>query len=212
LIPNPDTKELQQATFSMVSAPIPSNNSTIEIAVKATKYSPIQWLMEKAKEGDSILIGAEPTGSTFDFLSSHPTDPLVFIGAGIGITPILSITQYLESHPKSRIKPSTIGILHQARSSTEFLHWERLINFSKRTPRTKLAYLLSERANERELDRMDSELAQYTRIGTLPQFIADTRLDRNTNIILCGPVGFVSDTKRWLMTHQGIPEHKLHSD
>lgn len=62
-----------------------------------------QWLHAHISVGDSLLIHG-PSGTFFDSLEHHVTRPIVFLAAGIGITPIVSMVKHLlETQPSRRL-------------------------------------------------------------------------------------------------------------
>jgi ferredoxin-NADP reductase len=202
-----------KATFSLISAPIPTNEDTIEIAVKSTQYYPIQWMMEKAQIGDTLWIGAKPIGQMFEPILCAPTEPLTMIGAGIGITPILSIVQYLDYISKTSDIARNIEIIHQARSVKEFLCWPRLVAFAEKHPNVHLSYFVSDDRMIPSFGDHEEALRPCTKSGAF----ADSHLDAlhltsAHNVILCGPAGFVNATRQSILRRYDIPSHRIHSD
>lgn len=211
----PTQSEFQSApaTFSLVSSPHPQGDSTLEIAVKSTNYRTIRFLLDEAKEGSQLLIGGNPLGNLHLPLLRAPTAPLVLIGGGIGISPILSIVEQLKSRVHGTIRPENIDIVHQARDTTEFLFWPRLVEFAETTPRVSLSYFSSDVPIPEQSDQIPSSLRRYASVGMLgDSFLATLQLSQAHNFVVCGPKGFVAHTKQLLMTRFGVLERQIFID
>jgi ferredoxin-NADP reductase len=203
----------EKATFSLISAPVHSSEGTMEIAVKSTNYYPIRWLLDKAKIGETIFLDETPKGSMFLPVLHAPSDPLLLIGAGIGITPILSIVEYLKSIPNELAHPRKVDIIHQAKSPSEFLLWSRLTDFVKQTPNVGLSYIISEEPSIETMAHLDPLLRPHTKFGSIEESdFTSLNLTSLHHVILCGPPGFVFSTKQMLLRLAAIPEHRIHVD
>lgn len=194
----------------MISAPVPGNEHVLEIAVKSTNYAPIRWLLDKAKENETIMIDAQPLGEMHLPLLRTPTDPLVLIGGGIGITPILSIVEQLSSLKPTDPQPPRIDIFHQVANSVEFFSWRRLINFASLQSRANLSLLISDMPSKAQLLDLPPEIQPFTSFGVVNhRILQDLNLSQRHNFVVCGPPGFVDATRNTLVDRLGIHSDRI---
>ncbi|WKD61796.1 Stearoyl-CoA 9-desaturase electron transfer partner [Corynebacterium ciconiae DSM 44920] len=109
-------------SYSLTNAPVRGGDSTFHITVRAVDGGVVsQHLIAHARVGMAIRLAA-PAG---DF---HLTDPvaerLLFLSAGTGITPIISMLRYIEH--TGAIEHSSIVIAHSVRERDDLLFAEEL--------------------------------------------------------------------------------------
>lgn len=126
------------ASFSLISEP---SFPLLKIAVKETMYEPIQWLVHQSKIGDELIIsdafGDQHYPSKYLTTSEQP---LLLMGGGIGITPIIGIVEYLICNPH---KPIPVHIIHQVRTISDLVFHDRLYYFYCNYPQVQLTYLIN---------------------------------------------------------------------
>lgn len=211
MVREPASNTTHSATFSMVSAALPFNGNVLEIAVKATKYYPIRWLLDEAHQGDKIMIRANAIGRDFSPLLNASSTPLLLIAAGIGITPVLSFVQYLASSYDLTPQARTIQIVHQANSPTEFVLWRRLVDFADKHPNVNLSYLVSDSHHRAHLELLDAALKRYANFGELnDDRIRSLIVTPDTHVIMCGPAGFMSSVSNGISWLHGLPQTHIH--
>lgn len=197
---------LHAASFSLVSAPTPQNEQILEVAVKATNYYPIRWLLNEATVGDTLRISAAARGQQFGTLLDASSSPLILIAAGIGVTPILSIAQHLQAHPKTR----SVCVIHQAKTPAEFILWRRLVKFSELDPNARLLYFASEKHHQPNFDALDDSLRQKVTFGELDDdAVRSLAVSPDTQVIMCGPVGFMTSVSERILRLHSLPKGSI---
>ncbi|WP_151550059.1 MULTISPECIES: ferredoxin reductase [Corynebacterium] len=109
-------------SYSLTNAPVQGSDSIFHITVRAIDGGMVsQHLISHARAGMAIRLAA-PAG---DF---HLTDPvadhLLFISAGTGITPIISMLRYIAD--TGAIEDTTIVVAHSVRERSDLLFAEEL--------------------------------------------------------------------------------------
>ena len=185
-------------------------NDTLEIAAKSTGYAPIRWLFDEAQIGQRILVDPQPLGRMHLPLLKAPTDPLILIGAGIGITPILSIVDDLSKRNPSEEQPQSVAVLHQASNPAEFLHWDRLVDFLPRLPNSKLKFFISDPPSTDPAADLPSQIRPFSAFGVVNESVLDSlNPSPQHNFVVCGPPGFVDATKNTLMARFKVTEDRI---
>lgn len=194
----------------MISAPSTGNGDYLEIAAKSTSYAPIRWLFDEAQTGQRILVDAQPLGRMHLPLLRAPTAPLILIGAGIGITPILSIVDDLSNRKASEEQPQSVAVLHQASNPAEFLHWERLMDFLRRRPDSKLKFFISDPPSTGQTTDLPPQIRPHSAFGIVNESVLDSlNPTPQHNFVVCGPPGFVDATKNTLMARFKVTEDRI---
>ena len=138
-------------------------------------------LHDAVHEGDSLVLSG-PFGEFT--LPPESRAPLVFVSAGIGITPIAAMLRGLP-----RDYPAPIHIVHGARNEEELALWSDVTELASTFPSSRTELHLS-RASE----------ATCARLGARPGRIDFARLRQTlplegAAIYLCGPDAFLHDAK-----------------
>lgn len=209
-VPTQDQFASTPATFSMLSAPKDGQESSLEIAAKSTNYSPIRWLFDRAQVGEPILVDGRPLGRMHLPLLQTPTDPIILIGGGIGITPILSIVDHLTSLKPSDPQPLTVDVIHQASNPTEFLLWNRLVEFLPSHPRSKLLFFISDPPSTGQIPDLHPLIRPHVSFGVVNESVLEAlNPSSRHNVVICGPPGFVDSTKSVLVNKLGVRDERI---
>jgi ring-1,2-phenylacetyl-CoA epoxidase subunit PaaE len=157
------------------------------------------WLVREVRPGDVMDVSG-PTGTftpNLDGPGHH-----VFIAAGSGITPVLSIAASVLRNPAA-----TATVLYGNRRTSTVMFAEELADLKDRYPaRLELVHVLSREPREAELltGRLDAaKLTALLRVLPDPQ-----RVD---HWWLCGPFGMVTDAQDVLARH-GVPTERVHRE
>lgn len=183
----------------------PSQLPEIGVCVKRVDNGLVSNLLnDNAKEGQQYEI-IEPYGQ---FSLNHkmtvlPT--LVLIGAGSGITPLMSILKTALSHPSA----PKIVLLYGNRDEQNIIFGDEINALHQQhADRFRLLHTLSRPVNSgfpSQTGRIDAQ-----KVMQLLQ-LEEVNLDQNTNFYVCGPEGMMHmavDT----LEKAGIPKSRLHKE
>jgi ferredoxin-NADP reductase len=147
--------------YSMISAP--DDSGSFELAIKAALHHPVtRWLHEQARVGDRLFVSQ---GQGSFFYRPGMAQELVLLGAGIGVTPLLSILRTL-----AREEPPTPStLLYSATHSDELLFRPELEAIAATHPGIRCRFTVTgeDPAWEGERGRIDVERIQT--LGASPE-------------------------------------------
>lgn len=162
-----------------------------------------EWVVEALRAGD-VLEVAPPAGHfgpTVD--PAGPPRHLALVGAGSGVTPLLSIAAtVLELERRS-----SVTLVYGNRTSREVMFLEELHDLKDRYPeRLQLLHVLSREEQEVELlsGRIDADRLRRL-LDTL------LRPDRVDGWYLCGPFALVTTARETLLA-AGVPPTQVHAE
>lgn len=175
----PELKVLQPRQYSISCAP---NGMYYRISVKREKGTALQpagfvstLLHDQIQQGD-VLEVAPPSG---DFtLDLRKTTPLVFISGGVGVTPFISMLEYLVQTKSSR----AITWIHGCRGSEVHAFKDQVREFSSHHPGMQIHTFYD------QLDRQDSGNC-YEGFVDLSK-LRDT-ISAEADYYICGPALFI---------------------
>ena len=150
---------------SYTIASSPTWRDRIEITVKREAHGLVsRWLHDEVKVGDEVELEA-PNGSfVFD---GQQAESLVLIGAGVGITPLMSVARYLTETGWQGKVSFVIGF----RSPRDFIFREELDKLAAINPHLKVIVTMSNAGEEPwtgQRGRIDSALLQSAIAGLGP--------------------------------------------
>ena len=179
---------------SYTIASSPTWRDRIEITVKREPHGLVsRWLHDELKVGDEVEIEA-PNG-TFVF-NGEQAGSIVLIGAGVGITPMMSVARYLtETH-----WPGKISLILGFRAPRDFIFREELEELKGRNPNLSLTVTMSNPGDETwsgTRGRIDGAL-----LTSAVQDIATCRAH------ICGPPSMMDAVKAALLG-LGVPEKQV---
>jgi ring-1,2-phenylacetyl-CoA epoxidase subunit PaaE len=157
------------------------------------------YLVHQVQPGDTIEV--LPPSGTFTADLSVPGDH-VFVVAGSGITPVLSLAATV-----LRDGVSTVTVFYGNRRTNTVMFADELADLKDRFgTRLQLVHVLSREPRDAELTsgRLDA-----ARLRTLVENLVDA--DRVDHWWLCGPHGMVDDA-RALLRELGVPTAKVHQE
>jgi ferredoxin-NADP reductase/predicted pyridoxine 5'-phosphate oxidase superfamily flavin-nucleotide-binding protein len=187
-IPIPELEEPVVRTYSLSQAP---GKSELRLTVKKEEGGlGSSYLHESLAVGDRIS-ALEPAG---DFLLEKESGrPVVFLSAGVGITPVLSMLQHLAEHQPKRevtfVHGARNGVDHALRSEVEALQGTNVkvhFRYSRPNPNDRFD----------SVGRIDRELLQSL-----------LRLD-SYDFYLCGPSAFLQTLFEGLKD-LGVPTERI---
>jgi ring-1,2-phenylacetyl-CoA epoxidase subunit PaaE len=157
------------------------------------------WLVHQVRRGDEIEV--LPPSGTFTADLSQPADH-VFVVAGSGITPVLSLAGTV-----LRDGRSTVTVFYGNRRTNTVMFADELADLKDRYgTRLQLVHVLSREPRDAELTsgRLDGQ-----RLRTLVGALVDA--PSVDHWWLCGPHGMVTDA-RALLTELGVPAARVHQE
>jgi uncharacterized protein len=187
-------------TYSVSSAP---SDGHIRISVKLQGKAS-RHLHENVQVGDLLEVRA-PLGSFT--LVDETARPVVLIGAGVGITPMISMARELVAQNRQHQRARQIHLFHSARSLADLPFREELTSLQQHAAGLlHIHRALSSPDADAQIDR-DYQLA-----GRLSFAEVKARLPLDDyDFYLCGPGGFLQDMYDGLRG-LNIPDHRIHAE
>ncbi|MBT9315191.1 FAD-binding oxidoreductase [Leptothoe spongobia] len=192
---NIDGKPVNRS-YSISSSP--SRPHILEITVK--RVPPAQesmppglvsnWLHDHLTVGQTLDIQG-PFGH-FNCID-HPADNYLFVSAGSGITPMMSMAQWLCDTGST----SKIVFIHSARSPEDIICRQRLELLARQNPNLELAWTLTRPTTGSAWTGYRGRLRESLLKAIVPKYECFTTF-------VCGPQGFMSSTKS-LFESLGFP-------
>lgn len=187
-------------TYSISSAP---SDGHIRISVKAQGLAS-QHLHDKVQVGD-ILEVRPPLGSFT--LTVDTARPAVLIGAGVGITPLISMFRELAWQNQTQQRERHIHLFQSARALEELPFQEELEQLLQRDAgQLHVHRALSRPGTEAVLGR-DYEIAGRLGLADVKARLAFDDYD----FYLCGPAGFIQDLYDGLRA-LNIADERIHAE
>lgn len=199
-LPVPNEKTGGQITRSYSISSSPSRPHTLDITVKrvgaASDHLPpgvaSNWLHDHLEVGMTLPI----QGPFGDFnCVDHPAEKLLLISAGSGITPMMSMAQWLSDSPQERLchraTTADITFIHTARTPSDIIFRQRLELLSAQHPQFKLAFSMTQNAPSSPWSGYRGRLNPAMLTAICPDYAERTAF-------VCGPNGFMSSTKQLL--------------
>lgn len=175
--------------YSMTSTP--ATKGYIELAIKSSSRHPVtRWLHEQAKIGDQVRIS---DGQGVFFYQAEMSQRVVLVGAGVGVTPLISIFRYIAESP-----PQTDAtLIYSIPSADEFLFQQDIENISQLPHMHSVVTLTqSDSAWQGQTGRIDADL--FKAAG----------MTEDTLYYLCGPQGMVEDVSA-VLSSIGVPASRI---
>jgi ferredoxin-NADP reductase/ferredoxin len=183
LILNIDGKEVRRS-YSMSSTP--SRPHCIELTIKRVPEGLVSnWLADNLKIGDAVkLRGPSGTFTCFE----HPADKLLFIGAGSGITPLMSMSRWI----LDTVAEADVKFLVSARTPRDIIYRQELEFLSARHNAFKCLVTLT--GGPSGLDCWVGMTGRLT-APMLEHFAPDVR---QRFVFTCGPEAFMDKVEQCL--------------
>ena len=184
-------------SFSLSGAPS-SDRYRISIKREPSPASVSMHLCDNVMVGDTLSISA-PRGT---FTLRHGPDPIVFISAGIGVTPVLAMLDALSASHATQ----PVWWLYGARNAAEhpFKHEVRAALATLQHARSWIAY-----SRHAPTDRLGVDFDQIGRLSL--SVLQRLRVPNRGHFYLCGPSGFLHDFIQELSAF-GVPPERVHTE
>ncbi|MCG9555387.1 hybrid-cluster NAD(P)-dependent oxidoreductase [Vibrio sp. Isolate31] len=169
----------------------PSRAGRLAISVKRVNDGQISnWLNDHFQVGDT-LVAQNPDGAFY--LEENPTQPLLLLSAGSGITPMLSMLRYLADHGQI----NDVVFYHQCSSEEDIPYQAEIDQIAKEHEGLSVIYSLSQPTKEWEGLSGRLSVSHVAKIEAL----------HKRQAFVCGPGGFMDNAKK-LLTQMGLnPQH-----
>ena len=170
-------------TYTLSSTP--SRPLSIAVTVKAQANSiGTRWMFDNLKPGVKLRAFG-PLGD-FSFVR-HPGEKYLFISAGSGITPMMSMTRWMADC----VPESDITFLSCARQPDDLLFREELENISRNMPNLNLGFIVETHAPRHGWHGLRGRIETSKLALLAPDF-------RERTIFCCGPEPFMRGVKSML--------------
>lgn len=163
--------------YSIASAP--EQQGVVEFGIQLLKNGEVSPYLFEMGKGEQLEIKG-PIGGHFIW-DSQMEGPLILIGGGSGMVPLMSILRHHINNYKNR----DVVFLISARNKEHVLYQDELEEIAKKYPDIKIVYTFTEKAPDGwkgYMRRIDIEM--------LRQVLSDL-VDKMPNIYICGPTPFV---------------------
>ena len=182
---------------SYTIASSPTEHAYVDLTIKREeKGVESRYLHDRVQQGD-LLDFAGPSGS-FIF-TGRECKCLVFIAAGVGITPLMSVTRYLTD----RSWPGEIFLLYSCHSPADFIFKEELEHLQRRHPNLHVIATVSSAEGadwKGATGRITKEL--------IAQSVPDITSRR---VHICGPKEMMEATEKFL-AELGVPKEQVKTE
>ncbi|MCE0495487.1 hybrid-cluster NAD(P)-dependent oxidoreductase [Vibrio salinus] len=172
----------------------PSRPDKLGVSVKRVDRGLISnWMLENIKVGDELKARI-PEGS---FYLEHTDKPLLFLSAGSGITPMLSMIRYLAD--KKQL--DDVIFYHQCRTEADIPCRDELTSLSNQYSGLKILWSLTQPQSSWYGIKGRLSLSHIKQIENVTQ----------RDVFVCGPEGFMQKAKA-LLLKKGLPEDRYHEE
>ena len=182
----------RRVTRSYSPTRISKSGKHLSITVKQVEGGKLsQHLCRHAQVGDALEIGPAFGEMTLPRDGVNAVAPSLFLAAGSGITPLISLTRALDQAGM----PQQFTLVYWARTRAELCFVAELRALAARQPRFKVHFVLTQEAqclSSEHTERLNAKL-----LATLVPDLAQRR------VYACGPAGFV-DTARLLSADHAL--------
>ena len=181
---------IQVGGYSMTSSPVITDS--LELAIKSSTRHPVtHWLHEHAKIGDSVRISG---GHGVFVYQPEMSQRVVLVGAGVGVTPLISIFRYIAD----AVPGTEATLVYSITSPDEFLFRNEIEQLIRHHPNLRSLVTVTQPDNNwhGRTGRMDSDLLE------------SAGMSHDTLYYLCGPPGMVEDVSS-LLGSLAVPASRI---
>lgn len=148
---------------------------------------------------------SEGRGSFFFEKERFPERPsVVLLGGGIGITPLLSILQYIHSESLAKnLVAKNVTLVHSVRSKSEVVFQDRIHDIARKNPNIKAYWTITSEEHE------NPSLGTFSNSRIDLEFLRKLQLDLSGLFFVCGPPPMVKDLVNALHV-LGVHSEQIH--
>ncbi len=190
-------REGQTLRRSYTIASSPAQRDYIEITVKREEQGLVsRYLCEEVREGTLLQVSAPQGYFTF---TGREAESIVLIGAGVGITPLMSVIRYLTD----RAWPKNIYLLFSCRTPDQFAFRAELEHLQRRHPNLHIVATVT----GTDGTEWTGPRGRFTR-ELIAQSVPDIARRR---VHLCGPAPMM-DATRAILLELGVLAESIKSE
>lgn len=187
-LPGAERLGRQRRCYSISGVP---DKYSLRISVRRVGNDGISAMLhDRVGVGDEVLLGAPAGRFVFD---SKAHRPVVFVGAGVGITPLLPMAEQLARKPDGR----DVLFIHAARNRMHHLFAEEASRFAEANPAIRLLTVYS-RPEAGDICHHEGHVDAALVARHVPVTEAD--------FYICGPASFMASLKEGLIALGAQPE------
>jgi ferredoxin-NADP reductase len=176
----------------------PTRPFTLSITVKRVPGGVMSnWLHDNIKAGD-VLQASGPAG-TFTPVS-HPAEKLLYLSAGSGVTPLMSMSRASIDLGVHR----DIVFVHSARTPTDIVFRDELSRMSQVAQGLRVIHVCEDIGSEQEWSGSIGRLTLQLLQQEVPDFM-------EREVFTCGPPGYMEAIKR-LLQSADYPPSRYHQE
>ena len=182
-------------SYSISSSP--TQRDYLDLTIKREPRGAVsRHIVDLLKVGDLIEAGGPVGKFTFD---GTETESVVLISAGVGITPMVSITRYLTEQSW----PGDIFFIYTCRTPADFIFADVIAALQHRNPKLHVA-VTSTKAEGTDWKGPRGRMTKELLTQTVPD-LASRRIH------VCGPAAMMEATKA-ILTELGVPPDQVKSE
>jgi ferredoxin-NADP reductase len=182
-------------SYSISSSP--TQREYVELTIKREPRGAVsRHIVDLLKVGDLIEMGGPVGKFTFD---GTEAENIVLISAGVGITPMVSITRYLTE----RSWPGDIFFIYTCRTPADFIFADEVAALQQRNPKLHVA-VTSTKAEGTDWKGPRGRITKELLTETVPD-LASRRIH------ICGPPTMMDATKA-ILTELGVPPDQVKAE
>jgi ferredoxin-NADP reductase/uncharacterized protein YcbX len=178
-------------------ASTPTRSGYCEVTVKREEAGLVsRYLHDNLKEGMELDVSGP--GGRFTFTGNEASG-LVLIGAGVGITPLMSVIRYLTDQKW----PGAIDLIYCAKTARDIIFRDELESLSQKSPNLRVTTTLTRERNgdwPGPRGRITADLLRKT----VPDLA-------NRRVHVCGPIELANDMTR-MLKESGVPTDQIRSE
>lgn len=195
----PAGDEVLKRSYTIASSP--SRPGVLELTVKRLAGGRVSnWLHDQLKVGDELMISG-PAGH-FSCERGPTSEKLLFISAGSGITPVMSMSRFLHD----TADPRDVVFLHSARAWNDLVFRNELALMAARSAHFRTVFTLT---------GADAPAGEWPRAlkGRLSSALIEDAVPdfRQRTVFLCGPNPFM-EAVRLALAESDFPMTSFHAE
>jgi len=182
-------------SYSISSSPTP--REYVDLTIKREPRGAVsRHIVDLLKVGDLIEAGGPVGKFTFD---GTEAESIVLVAAGVGITPMVSITRYLTE----RSWPGDIFFIYTCRTPADFIFGDEVASLQHRNPKLHVAVTMT-KAEGTNWKGPRGRITKELLTETVPD-LASRRIH------ICGPPPMMEAIKA-ILTELGVPPDQVKSE
>lgn len=182
-------------SYSISSSP--TEREYVELTVRREPRGAVSRHIDDLLKVGDLIEGGGPVGK-FTFNGTE-ADSIVLISAGVGITPMVSITRYLTE----RSWPGDIFFVYTCRTPADFMFVDEVAALERRNPKLHVAVTIT-KAEGTDWKGARGRITKEWLTQTVPE-LASRRIH------ICGPPAMMDSTKA-MLAELGVPPDQMKTE